>query len=236
MYLWDIFYLSSLKYWLIASSCVLGLPHMNGTLSIFWFHLFSDDIRHVSRDCVTWRFNHCVCDHIKSDIVCVKCCTENNRIKLVLFRYFVDTIFKSPWTYFIMIFNVVWSVLILHPRPVNHDLLIRICISLEIVQYALAFKTTRTILCFKTHQKKPLIWKLILPTPNGGGYVFISVGLLLAKIYNFWQVCSFVGLSVCLSVSLSVLSSITHERFNISSPNLVHIWNGWAVPVCDIDK
>ena len=23
------------------------------------------------------------------------------------------------------------------------------------------------------------------------------VGLLLAKIYNFWQVCSFVGLSVC---------------------------------------
>ena len=56
--------------------------------------------------------------------------------------------------------------------------------------------------------------------------------LLLAKIYNFWQVCSFVGLSVCLSV----LSSITHERFDISSPNLVHIWNGWAVPVCDIDK
>ena len=59
---------------------------------------------------------------------------------------------------------------------------------------------------------------------------------LLAKIYNFWQVCSFVGVSVCLSVSLSVLSSITHERFDISSPNLVHIWNGWAVPVCDIDK
>ena len=52
------------------------------------------------------------------------------------------------------------------------------------------------------------------------------VGLLLAKIYNFWQVCSFVGVSVCLSVSLSVLSSITHERFDISSPNLVHIWNG----------
>ena len=60
--------------------------------------------------------------------------------------------------------------------------------------------------------------------------------LLLAKIYNFWQVCSFVGVSVCLSVSLSVLSSITHERFDISSPNLVHIWNGWAVPVCDNDK
>ena len=49
-------------------------------------------------------------------------------------------------------------------------------------------------------------------------------------------VCRFVCLSVCLSVSLSVLSSITHERFDISSPNLVHIWNGWAVPVCDIDK
>ena len=45
-----------------------------------------------------------------------------------------------------------------------------------------------------------------------------------------------VCLSVCLSVSLSVLSSITHECFDISSPNLVHIWNGWAVPVCDIDK
>ena len=50
--------------------------------------------------------------------------------------------------------------------------------------------------------------------------------------FQFLQVCSFVGLSVCLSV----LSSITHERFGISSPNLVHIWNGWAVPVCDIDK
>ena len=47
--------------------------------------------------------------------------------------------------------------------------------------------------------------------------------------FQFLQVCSFVGLSVCLSV----LSSITHERFDISSPNLVHIWNGWAVPVCD---
>ena len=69
---------------------------------------------------------------------------------------------------------------------------------------------------------------------------FGIIYLLLAKIYNFWQVCSFVGLSVflsvCLSVSLSVLSSITHERFDISSPNLVHIWNGWAVPVGDIDK
>ena len=46
----------------------------------------------------------------------------------------------------------------------------------------------------------------------------------------------FVCRFVCLSVSLSVLSSITHERFDISSPNLVHKWNGWAVPVCDIDK
>ena len=70
--------------------------------------------------------------------------------------------------------------------------------------------------------------------------------------FSFYQVCSFVGLLlakiskkfasmfvcrfVCLSVSLSVLSSITHECFDISSPNLVHIWNGWAVPVCNIDK
>ena len=50
------------------------------------------------------------------------------------------------------------------------------------------------------------------------------------------EICKYVRLLVCLSVSLSVLSSITHERFDISSPNLVHIWNGSAVPVCDIDK
>ena len=53
---------------------------------------------------------------------------------------------------------------------------------------------------------------------------------------NFEEICKYVRLLVCLSVSLSVLSSITHERFDISSPNLVHIWNGSAVPVCDIDK
>ena len=53
---------------------------------------------------------------------------------------------------------------------------------------------------------------------------------------NFEEICKYVRLSVCLSVSLSVLSSITHERFDISSPNLVHIWNGSAVPVCDIEK
>ena len=29
---------------------------------------------------------------------------------------------------------------------------------------------------------------------NGVGYVFTFVRLLLAKIYNFWQVCSFVSL------------------------------------------
>ena len=52
------------------------------------------------------------------------------------------------------------------------------------------------------------------------------------QFWQVWQVCSFVGLSVCLSV----LSSITHERFDISSPNLVHIWNGSAVLVCNIDK
>ena len=45
----------------------------------------------------------------------------------------------------------------------------------------------------------------------------------LPKFRRNLQVCSFVGLSVCLSVSLS---SITHERFDISSPNLVHTWNG----------
>ena len=56
--------------------------------------------------------------------------------------------------------------------------------------------------------------------------------LVTCQNCKFWQVCSFVGLSVCLSV----LSSITHERFDISSPNLVHIWNGSAVPVCNIDK
>ena len=65
---------------------------------------------------------------------------------------------------------------------------------------------------------------------NFGKYVRLSV--FTCQNFQFLQVCSFVGLSVCLSV----LSSITHERFDISSPNLVHIWNGWAVPVCDIDK
>ena len=57
-----------------------------------------------------------------------------------------------------------------------------------------------------------------------GKYVRLSVCYL--PKFTFWQVCSFVGLSVCLSVSLSVLSSITDECFDISSPNLVHIWNG----------
>ena len=57
--------------------------------------------------------------------------------------------------------------------------------------------------------------------------------LLLAK--NFWQVCSFVGLSVCLLVC-PFFSSITRERFDIWSPKLVHIWNGSAVPVSNIDK
>ena len=75
---------------------------------------------------------------------------------------------------------------------------------------------------------------------NFGKYAISDCPFITCQNLQFWQVCSFVGLSVCLSVclsvSLSVLSSITHERFDISSPNLVHIWNGWAVPVCDIDK
>ena len=43
---------------------------------------------------------------------------------------------------------------------------------------------------------------LFLPPPNGDGYVFISVRLLLAKIVNFGKdlVCPFVCLSVCLFV------------------------------------
>ena len=57
----------------------------------------------------------------------------------------------------------------------------------------------------------------------------LVVRLLLAKIYNF-------GKYVRLSVSPSVLSSITHERFDISSPNLVHICTESTVPVSDIDK
>ena len=63
-----------------------------------------------------------------------------------------------------------------------------------------------------------------------GKYVRLSV-CYLPKFFG-----KYVRLSVCLSVSLSVLSGITHERFDISSPNLVHIWNGSAVPVCNIDK
>ena len=69
-----------------------------------------------------------------------------------------------------------------------------------------------------------------------GKYVRLSV-CYLPKFTIFGKYVRLsVCLSVCLSVSLSVLSSITHERFDISSPNLVYIWNGWAVPVCDIDK
>ena len=63
--------------------------------------------------------------------------------------------------------------------------------------------------------------------------LFIAFVCYLPKFTIFGK---YVRLSVCLSVCLSVLSSITHERFDISSPNLVHIWNGWAVPVRDIDK
>ena len=67
---------------------------------------------------------------------------------------------------------------------------------------------------------------------NFGKYAISDCPFITCQNFQFLQVCSFVGLSVCLSV----LSSITHERFDISSPNLVHIWNGWAVPVCDIDR
>ena len=58
--------------------------------------------------------------------------------------------------------------------------------------------------------------------------LFITCQNFLASMF----VCRF----VCLSVSLSVLSNITRERFDIWSPKLVHIWNGSAVPVSNIDK
>ena len=38
---------------------------------------------------------------------------------------------------------------------------------------------------------------------------------------------AFIAVNVIMSVSLSVSSSITHERFDIS-PNVVHIYNGSA--------
>ena len=69
---------------------------------------------------------------------------------------------------------------------------------------------------------------------NFGKYAISDCPFITCQ--NFEEICKYVRLSVCLSVSLSVLSSITHERFDISSPNLVHIWNGSAVPVCDIDN
>ena len=49
----------------------------------------------------------------------------------------------------------------------------------------------------------------------------------------------FICRDVCLShvsVCLSVLSSITHERFDISSPNLAHICIESLVPAGNIDK
>ena len=61
----------------------------------------------------------------------------------------------------------------------------------------------------------------------------LDESLLLAKIYNFGK---YVRLSGCLSVCLSVLSSITHERFDISSPNLIHICTGSLVPASYLDK
>ena len=55
---------------------------------------------------------------------------------------------------------------------------------------------------------------------------FLPLFYYLPKL-KILQVCSFDGLLVCLSVllsvSLSVLFTITHERFDISTPNLVHI-------------
>ena len=36
---------------------------------------------------------------------------------------------------------------------------------------------------------------------------------------------------VCLSVCLSVLSSITHERFDISSPNLASVLSHWFLQI-----
>ena len=50
-----------------------------------------------------------------------------------------------------------------------------------------------------------------------GKYVRLTVCYL--PKFHFWQVCSFNGLSVCLSVCVSVRNAITHERFEISSPN-----------------
>ena len=72
----------------------------------------------------------------------------------------------------------------------------------------------------------------------GSGRTGIFISWRLSQVpgiitYNFGR---YVRLSVCLSVSLSVLSSITHERFDISSPNLIDICNGSAVPVSNIDK
>ena len=61
---------------------------------------------------------------------------------------------------------------------------------------------------------------------------------LLAKIVILASmfVCPFVCLSVCLSVSLSFLSNITHKRFDVSSPNLVHMCIELLVPASNISK
>ena len=50
---------------------------------------------------------------------------------------------------------------------------------------------------------------------------------LLAKIFQFWQVCSsdglFVGLFVCLSVRMDLVDTIQVAPFDQSSPNLTQI-------------
>ena len=55
-------------------------------------------------------------------------------------------------------------------------------------------------------------------------------------IWQLEEICKYVRLTICLSVYLSVLATITHERFDISSPNLVHICTGSLVPASYIDK
>ena len=59
-------------------------------------------------------------------------------------------------------------------------------------------------------------------------FTIITCQIFLASMFA----CRF----VCLSVSLSVLSGMTHERLDIWSRKLVHRCNGSAVPVCNIDK
>ena len=184
--------------------------HENQTVR--WFNQYNDSIYSFA----TLRYNSNHCHRIRTN--------WSPLFRRHLRINFVDSFFFYYYYYFVLFLVCLFAFSFWFVTCQNLQFLASMFVCRFVTCQNLQFLASMFVCRFVTCQNLQF-WQ-----------VCSFVGLLLAKIYNFWQVCSFVGVSVCLSVSLSVLSSITHERFDISSPNLVHIWNGWAVPVCDIDK